>query len=341
MSLSREANKFYKLETIADYGHLVKNDPSKLALMALNPRYQLYKIRKKTGGMRHIEDPEIRLKVVLQRTNQFLQAVYYALRPPAVYGFCISTNNDEDRNIIGNAKQHIDHPYMLNIDLQDFFHTITRNRVYGIYESHFPSHSHQLTELLTSLCCFNMRLPMGSPTSPVLSNFACLDLDAELINFCNSSGITYSRFADDLCFSAMHPIGKSEIVFFRNSIKHYNFIINENKVKSFDKEDEKMVTGIVVGSNEISLPVTYLQQLEIEIDRYRQVRIAESRFNTGMSLKKLKLFEQELQGKWNFANMVMPEREEVYNLKERMENAFEPPESFESENWLDLPYDSF
>ena len=35
--------------------------------------------------------------------------------------------------------------------------------------------------------------------------------------------------------------------------------------------------------------------------------------------------------------------EELYlsSLKERMENAFEPPESFESENWLDLPYDSF
>ena len=176
--------------------------------MILNPRYSVYEIPKRRGGVRLIEDPDEVLKTVLQHLNQTLQAVYHGLRPACVHGFCISTTHEEDRNIVSNASRHLGIPYMLNIDLKDFFHTISFDTVQGIWSRYFPHLDSECIEILTRLCCFRGRLPMGSPTSPALSNFACLDLDAELMTYCKTTGITYTRFADDLTFS---EIGRAHV----------------------------------------------------------------------------------------------------------------------------------
>lgn len=60
-----------------------------------------------------------------------------------------------------------------------------------------------------------------------------------------------------------------------------------------------------------------------------------------MSMKKLGLFKQELDGKWNFAHSVMPDDETVLALKEKIEEAFNPSDDFESVDWLDIPYSLF
>ena len=60
-----------------------------------------------------------------------------------------------------------------------------------------------------------------------------------------------------------------------------------------------------------------------------------------MSFKKLKLFEQELRGKINYAGMVLGDNEETENLNRLFEEALHAPEDFESENWLDIPYNFF
>jgi PHP family Zn ribbon phosphoesterase len=84
-----------------------------------------------------------------------------------------------------------------------------------------------------------------------------------------------------------------------------------------------------------------MEQLKLEIERLRQTMLVERRYRTGMSMKKLQLFKQELDGKWQFAHAVMPEDETIYQLKDEIENAFNPPENFESVDWLDMPYSFF
>lgn len=336
-----DAGKLRSCKSPDDVATLLRAPLHRLALFCAHPRYHIYNIRKANGGMRHIEDPVEPIKTTLKKLNGYLQACYYAHRPTAVHGFCITVGDEEERNIVSNAGCHIGKKWLLNIDFKDFFHTVLAEQVHTIWSTYFKRFNKHLALMLTQLTCYNHRLPMGSPTSPVLSNYACLQMDAEMENFCKGAGIVYTRFADDCSFSSNTAIDAATIKMIRNVITANHFLINENKVKLYRPNEEKMVTGIVVGNHAISLPKHYLPQIHKEIERLRQTLAVDSRFNTGMSLKKLKLFEQELRCKINYAQMVLGSCEITDALQSAFEEALHPVEAFESSDWLDIPYTFF
>jgi RNA-directed DNA polymerase len=45
-------------------------------------------------------------------------------------------------------------------------------------------------------------LAIGAPSSPLLSNVLPCDFDREVSQFCSKLGVAYTRYADDLSFSA-------------------------------------------------------------------------------------------------------------------------------------------
>lgn len=330
-------NAFLKISDINHLGKLLCTEPYQLSLLSIQPQYRVYKIPKKNKQWRLIEDPNSQLKTVLRKLNDYLQASYYYVRPDTVHGFCISDDKEEDRNIVSNARRHIGQQFMLNIDLKDFFHTILQPTVYQLFSRHFPLFNKELVQTLTDLCCYRRRLPMGSPTSPVLSNFAALELDHELMRYTQACNIRYSRFADDLTFSAQTDISYRDRQIIKDIISRH-FLINPDKVRYFDGKETKIVTGIIIKEDDIALPENYLLQVQTEINRLRQTMLVESRYQTGMSMKKLTLFEQELRGKLNFAAMVMPENEQIDDLQNAVTDAMNPMESFESADWLEIPY---
>ena len=340
-TIQRIAKRFQSLKSMQDLSAVLQIPSSKIVLNSLHPRYKVFTIFKSNGKKRTIEDPVPPLKKILRKLNEQLQACYYTIRPKAVHGFCISNDGGEDRNIISNASSHIGKFWLLNIDFRDFFHTVLDERVKGIWAKHFAKLDKESLETLIRLTCFNYRLPMGSPTSPVLSNYAALQLDEELEVFCRNCGITYTRFADDCSFSSHQEIDHKTIRIIRDTITAQRFLINEEKVKLYTPGDTKMVTGIVVGTTGLRLSDLYMERLSDEINRLHTTRCVEQRYQTGMSLKKLELFEQELRGKLNFAKMVEGNTSKLDELNLRFENALYLPDDFESGNWLEIPYNFF
>jgi RNA-directed DNA polymerase len=146
------------IRTIHDLSKMVGMDELRLHTLAHRPHYNEFSIPKKIG-FRLIEDPEDDLKHVQDKLNELLQAIYYYNRPAAVYGFCISSQNEEERNIITNAKRHLKCTYLLNIDLKDFFHQVTENKVMAIINQYLPYAEEPLTQMLTKLCIYKSRLP--------------------------------------------------------------------------------------------------------------------------------------------------------------------------------------
>ena len=266
-AIKHEAKKLLSVKSLSDCSKLLQTEQHKLVLLSQKPIYKVYEIPKKNGLYRLIEDPEANLKKVLRKLNDFLQAVYFTKRPDCVHGFCISADKEPNRTILSNAQKHIGKPYMLNIDLKDFFHTITIQLIDEIFSKQFPRFQSDLIDTLINLCSYYNRLPMGSPTSPVLSNFASLEMDTLLMQYVNYSGITYTRFADDLSFSSAKPITKIDVEEIRNTILKQHFIINENKVKSYSPADEKTVTGLIITEKEVTLPTNYIDKLKQEIER--------------------------------------------------------------------------
>lgn len=211
-------------------------------------RFSISKNKKKT---RIINAPDKRLKY-LQRKITILLNKLYRVRNP-VHGFV------PDKSVKSNAQAHLRKRHILNIDLKDFFPTITENRIVGLLAS--MGIDDEVTKIIGIVCCYNSQLPQGAPSSPILSNMICFRLDKELMTFSKKVRCIYTRYADDITFSSHQPMSaifegsapaagrfSPDLLTadLRRVFINNGFILNEDKAHYADKNSRRMVTGIKV-----------------------------------------------------------------------------------------------
>jgi hypothetical protein len=112
---------------------------------------------------------------------------------PAATGFV------RGRSIVHNARPHVGRGVVINLDLADFFPTITAERVAQGFQAR--GWNAEAATLLSRICTSEGRLPQGAPTSPALSNLVCRKLDARLSALTAAKGGSYTRYADDITLS--------------------------------------------------------------------------------------------------------------------------------------------
>jgi retron-type reverse transcriptase len=169
------------------------------------------------------------------------------------------------RSTVTNAAPHVGRAVVLNTDLTDFFPTVTFPRVKGIFEG--LGYSPAAATILALVCTDSPRraveyegqlsyaavgprsLPQGACTSPALSNLVARNLDARLAGIGAKLGWTYTRYADDLTFSADAEAGKN-VGYLLARIRHISqdegFAVNEKKTRVQRRNTAQSVTGIVV-----------------------------------------------------------------------------------------------
>lgn len=247
---------------------LLNCTPAQLHSLAVNPGYRTFTIPKSDGSPRLIEDPEPELKRVLGSLGNKLQDLYYPIRPQASHGFIKTPEGEDSYHIMSNANAHLGCNYLVNIDLDDFFHQVTTEKVLRIFESPTFRLNTATEELLSKLVCYHGRLPMGSPSSPPLSNFAMLLVDEELQNWSAAQRITYTRYVDDLSFSSKKPLGQKLVEEVTQLLDCHRFRPDPQKIKIMGKADLKEVTGIVLSKYGAQLPQAFFDDLN---DAIRQV----------------------------------------------------------------------
>ena len=231
-------------------------------------RYQTFTIKKKSGVNRTIHAPVKGLKSILRSLNFVLQCVYEPHE--AAMGFVL------EKSIVDNAKKHLRHHYVLNMDLKDFFHTFDRNRVKMgfMYEPfNLNGDKEPLAFLLASLCTHPFEtegevkavLPQGSPTSPTLTNILCKKLDRRLTGLANRFGATYTRYADDITFSSPHNIYTDEQ--FTKELKRIieedqKLVINLNKTRLQKSGYRQEATGLII-NDKVNVRRRYVKQIRM------------------------------------------------------------------------------
>ncbi|HOY37707.1 MAG TPA: reverse transcriptase family protein [Bacteroidales bacterium] len=244
-----QLNALYLLsiETPIDLCSFFKSGLLQLESIINNPQYTHYTIKKKRGGNRHIYAPNKKLKAIQKRLNYFLQAYYLMIKPEEVHGFVVNPHYlGSHCNIVENAKAHTGKKHLLNIDLKDFFPRITAKQVLDLFSSPVFGYSDQVATAITLLCTYEGRLPAGAPSSPVISNFICLNLDADLKAFCATHNLEYTRYADDLTFSSNAAIETNTLLDIISLIQKNNFEINSNKLRIRPANRRQIVTGLTV-----------------------------------------------------------------------------------------------
>lgn len=326
------------LRTVADLARLTGIGIYGLEYMAAQPVYDTFQVPKKSGGFRLIEDPADILKDLQRTLNEHLQCVYYLRRTPAAYAFQITAAGEEPpRNILTHARQHVGMPWMMNADFLDFFHQVLEPMVYQIFTTApflFPD---KLALLLTQLTTYQGRLPMGAPTSPVLSNFAVYALDLALLELASQHGWLYTRFADDLTFSSQQPLTFAHLRKIRQISQTHGFVFNRKKVRIYSPDMPKQVTGLKV-TDSVSLTDEYLPSVTREIDKLATV--LEIRYRTGQrEAPWIQKFQQQIEGHLEFTRYILGEQHPDYQqVQAHYQHAQKPALHYDPVSWLDFGY---
>jgi RNA-directed DNA polymerase len=211
-------------------------------------RYKVYFIPKRSGGVRRIAQPAREVKL-LQRAfvSKFLGQL--PIHPSA-------TAYRTGFSIRDNAIAHIGNGPILKLDFRDFFPSIKSNdwitycRDTGCIDSDEDRH-------LTASLLFHrhpgyrsMRLAVGAPSSPVLSNILMFTFDARVSELVAKDHVSYTRYADDLTFSAprtgfLNGVIKAVAKTVR-SIKYPNLEINSEKTTFVTSKYHRTVTGLTI-----------------------------------------------------------------------------------------------
>ncbi|MBF0693420.1 MAG: RNA-directed DNA polymerase [Flavobacterium sp.] len=203
-----------------------------------------------TVKKRVIRPSKAKLKLIQSRINE--RILNHIDLPTNVHGGRKKHSN------VTNAKPHKGKKYILTTDLKDFYPSVSYKTVYNSFIS--LGFNKQCAFYLTRLTTWKEELPQGTPTSTQISNIIFLETDLKLIGLCERKSITYTRYIDDLSFSAPFD--------FQDSINEILEIVKTSGLKiSWRKtmyNGSQTITGIKIYLNKIGAPEKILKKVEEE-----------------------------------------------------------------------------
>jgi len=283
------------------------------------PHYIYFEVPKRSGGTRLLSAPHDRLAKAQEWIfNHVLQKLSVE---NSAHGFV------KGRSTVTNAKEHVGQGIVINLDLSDFFPTIGFGRVRGLFES--LGYSPAVATIFALLCTEPPRrkvtydgttywvavgdrgLPQGACTSPAISNLVSRKLDRRLVGMTRKMGWTYTRYADDLTFSAElqelegDKKGRKDLGMLLARVRHIvteeGFAINPKKGRIQHAGGRQNVTGIVV-NDKLSMPREEVRRLRAILHQAKTTGLE------AQNREKRPHFESYLKGKIAYLHMVDPDR---------------------------------
>jgi RNA-directed DNA polymerase len=164
-------------------------------------RYKTYEIDKRNGGKRKISQPSKDLKVIQRYIlAEFLES--HLKVHDSAKAYKINTN------ILDNARPHLKNNYLLKMDFKEFFPSIIDTDFIQYLMELGIVNDLKEAQLLSRIFFkqegLSLRLSIGSPGSPIISNALLFSFDEIVTKECLENGISYTRYSDDLTFSTNH-----------------------------------------------------------------------------------------------------------------------------------------
>lgn len=227
------------------------------AIIATAPyRYKVYEIEKRNGrGMRLIAQPSPELKLI----QRWIVAKIISEWPIHSAATAYRPNVSPAQH----ARMHASRRFLLKLDFENFFNSITSLDVRQHVERH-GSLAQTDTELLVSALIWRNRrnrdlcLSVGAPSSPALTNSLMYEFDERVARLCDELNITYSRYADDLAFSTNHENciheAKRIVIETLALLPYPKLRLNAEKTVSTSRRHRRTLVGLVLTpEGEISL----------------------------------------------------------------------------------------
>lgn len=306
------------LSSPADLANAMGLTISKLRWLAFHSdaptrvHYVSFDIPKKSGGTRRLSAPHQQLAAA----QHWILTNILNLIPvhQNAHGFVAQ------HSVLTNARPHVASSVVINVDLKDFFPSITLARVDGLFRR--IGYSPAVATILALLCTECPRqavtfcgttyhaaigpraLPQGACTSPAISNLIAHKLDRRMLAMADKLGWRYTRYADDLTWSIEaepSPSAGYVLARIRHIVDDEGFSVNHEKTRVQRRSQQQSVTGVVVND-----------RLSVSRDTIREIRaILHNAKRTGLAAQNRHAhphFESWLAGMIGWIEMVNPQQ---------------------------------
>jgi RNA-directed DNA polymerase len=212
-------------------------------------RYKTYEIPKRNSNKKRIiAQPSKELKFIQRVLVSYLKGKLLVHGCAYAYEPGIGIKN--------NAQIHLKTKYLLKMDFEDFFPSVSPELFFSILRRSGLEFT-ELDAILLKNYLFwiekrngPLKLSIGAPSSPLISNFIMYYFDEEMRLICDKKGIKYTRYADDLTFSS----NIKNVLFEMPSIvarileneTQCQIKINYNKTVFSSKAHNRHITGVTL-----------------------------------------------------------------------------------------------
>lgn len=244
--------------------------------------YRVFRVRKRSGGWRSICVPCPALMQVQRFIHRELLRTPTAL---AQLGDEATAYRPGGSPLL-NAQPHLGSRWLLKLDVRQFFESVSERQVWHVFRR--LGYTARTALLLARLCTRVLplpvdqrwqqrsarwthsrtdprrdrprvlgHLPQGAPTSPMLANLVCVDMDAQLRALAHHHALAYTRYADDLAFSgAGLPRDRTRRLIgeVARTVGAHGFGLQQLKTQVAAAGARRIVTGVAIEGEQPRLP---------------------------------------------------------------------------------------
>lgn len=187
---------------------------------------------------REIEKPRDDLKKIQKRIEDLLKRNRI---PDFIHGPA------KGKSYITNASVHIGADEIRCLDIASYFQSTSSKKVFSFFKSKLHC-SKDVAGILCMLTTHKERLPTGSPSSPLVSYFAHIEMWEAISALVESYDCTLSVYIDDVTISGDKVSGT-----LRDGVKkilnRYGLKSKKSKEKYYRRGHSAEITGVIVGAD--------------------------------------------------------------------------------------------
>ncbi len=244
-------------------------------------------------------------------------------------------------SVLQAAEMHCRCRWLIKLDVRRFFESISEISVYRTFRSfgYQPLVAFEMARLCTRVdrrytrhrgnakrwfiapgrhnvilpysAQFLGHLPQGAASSPALSNLAAFELDEAIADIAVRTGLTYTRYADDICLSTKANISrrtvKTVITEVYQTMSRVGLSPNKMKTMVSPPGARKLVLGLLVDGNTPALPREFRDRLRQHLYYLQRPNFGPARHAQDRGFASTIGLRNHIAGLISFAKQVDPE----------------------------------
>ncbi|RUO20921.1 RNA-directed DNA polymerase [Aliidiomarina iranensis] len=272
----------------------IEHDEMRVMVNGSDWFYREFEIPKRRGGVRVIKVPY----------SSLMHAQYWLKEAILDKEFIHSKAHGfaNGKSIKSHVECHCHSLHILKLDIKDFFPTFKKSWVANYFNQlgYAPNVAFYLANLTTD----TVSLVQGAPTSPVLSNILFRKADRALNKIAVKYELSYSRYADDMCFSGNY-IPKKLLRLVERILRYFGFQLNSRKTY-LGPVNGCHITGIKVVDGQLKVSRKLKRELRKQIHFIGKYGLL-----SHVNKKRIRdvFFVERLMGQLNFWKFIEPEHE--------------------------------